>query len=104
MIYTFDCPNCGHIFDRRTSVLIPGLDCPLCGRLAGRRTVYASNFRIGRAVPPQGDPERLDHEKRELKKRGWDGDRAVDVTRKGRVEGEKGTYKLDFEKARKAGA
>lgn len=103
MIYTFDCLGCGHVFDRRTT-LIPCLDCPLCGQLAERRTVYAPNFRVGRAVPPQGDPERLDHDRRELKKRGWDGDRAVDVTRKGRIEGEKGTFGLDFEKARRAGA
>ena len=117
--YTYNCIDCGFEFDKRVHTFgMDGEPCPVCGSEALPRSVYAPNFRMGKAAPPPVSnvearsgkegmaryKERIDYEKKEHKKKGWDGDHAVEAVRKGRVEGEKGVYGLDWKKAQKAGA
>ncbi len=115
-IYSYTCSQCGFAFDKRFASFDPAgsLPCPVCEAKASRAEVYSSNFRMGKAPPPKewkrpgtgmaDYKERIEYEQREHKKHGWDGDRAVEAVRKGRVEGDKGLYGFDVDKARKADA
>lgn len=46
-IYEFECPTCGHRFDRLQKLSDPDpSDCPDCGRSGVRRRVTAPAFRL----------------------------------------------------------
>ncbi|KAB2898670.1 MAG: zinc ribbon domain-containing protein [Dokdonella sp.] len=46
-IYEFQCPACGHIFDRLQKLSDPDpSDCPKCGKAGVRRRVTAPAFRL----------------------------------------------------------
>jgi len=46
-IYEFECPTCGHRFDRLQKLSDPDpSDCPDCGRAGVRRRVTAPAFRL----------------------------------------------------------
>lgn len=99
-LYTFSC-ECGERFDARAGLEDYSVPCG-CGSKAVRDEVYRDQsvvFKGGgftkSVLPPPGSPDEQDEGFKELRKRGWDGDRAVSEIRKNVYEDGKGRKMLN---------
>lgn len=99
--YDYDCPKHGR-FEQIAGYDDSVVPC-VCGRPAQRRSVYRDqcvSFRGGgftkTVVPPPGSVEAQDNSFKELRKSGWDEDRALSQIRKNTVEGKDGKKKLNL--------
>ena len=97
--YDFSCPSCG-TFERHAGYDDATIPCD-CGRSAKRHEVYLEQgviFKGGgftkSVVPPPRSPEVREELSRELKKKGWDYDRAVGEVREN-ITDEKGVKTLN---------
>ena len=90
-IYLYDC-GCGLCFERRVPVSAEVQVCPECEGAARRRPFYSecSVHVVGGTIPPGGTVDRNDFDKKALKRRGWDYDRALEHVRSHLVETEQG--------------
>jgi putative FmdB family regulatory protein len=89
--YLYDC-ECGHTTERRASVSAEVQVCPECGGIAQRRPFYSGYaiHVVGGTIPPAGTEDRHEADRKALKKRGWDYERAVEHVRSHLVETDTG--------------
>jgi len=99
-IYTYRC-QCGREFDALAKMDDEPIKMCICRRLAHRSEVNKVAI-VGDASIPDGEGEYQDEsDQRDLKKRGWDGDRAVEHIRTHMVETDSDTRYLDTAAANK---
>lgn len=96
-LYDFACTTCGGCFEARAGYEMRQLCCPACGGVARRAEVYRQATIIaGATLPPREDAMAVQQEWfREVRKAGWDGDRAISEIRKNLVEDREGRLQLD---------
>ena len=89
-LYDFSC-GCGRVTESREGIGVTAIPCP-CGRIAARVSVYRDQgviFSGGgftkSVMPPPGVESQQEYFK-EVRKRGWTGDRAVEEMRKNIIE------------------
>lgn len=89
--YLYLC-DCGCSLEKRAPFSAEIQACPECGEAARRRPFYSeySIHVVGGTIPPGGTVERNDYDKKTLKRRGWDYDRALEHVRSHLVETEQG--------------
>jgi len=94
--YLYDC-GCGYNFEQRAGIEDRLLSCPRCEGAARRRPFYREQtIRTERVPVPVTETEyRFEVDKRALKGRGWDYDRALDHIRKNMREDAEGHKQLD---------
>ena len=100
-IYTYRCDS-GHETDKlRPMGDESNIDCSECGRTARRLDFYrVRSILQGAGIIPASEPEyQLEADKKALKGRGWDGDRAVEHIRKHMVVNPEGHRVLDVHAA-----
>jgi len=87
------------MFEQRASYDDHTVSCQ-CGQVAQRSAVYYTAFKIeGQSMPQRDDHESIDAEmKKELNKRNWSADRAIDEMRKAKFEDETGALRIDTRK------
>ena len=84
-LYTYQC-SCGREWDALAKIGDEPIKLCTCYRLAHKVDTYKVAI-IGNASIPSGEGEyQVEFDKRELKKQGWDGDRAIEHVRKNMVE------------------
>jgi putative FmdB family regulatory protein len=98
--YLYDCA-CGNSFEQRAGIVDSILPCPRCEGAAHRRPFYRSQIlRVERASVPAAEGEyQNEADKRALKGRGWDYDRALEHVRKNIREDAQGRKQLDVVRA-----
>lgn len=81
-LYTYQC-SCGREFDKLANIDDEPVKLCICYRLAHRVEVNRVAVRVEGATIPDSEPEyQNESDRRSLKKKGWDGDRSVEVIRK----------------------
>lgn len=95
-LYEYACRGCG-VFEQRAGYDDTSVKCA-CGLRAKRQAVYSQSVIFkggGRVVlPPPGEEAGV--MQTELKKRGWDADRAITEIRENIVTDEKGARSIDL--------
>ena len=96
-IYDFRCGE-GHVTEARRGIGTDAIPC-LCGRKA-KRLFSAPAIKVdgGVSIPASEGYYQNEANGRQLKKKGWDGDRAIEHLRQNRVETETG-WGIDMRKA-----
>jgi len=98
--YDYACPECG-VFEQHGGYDATSVKCA-CGLRAKRQAVYSQAviFKGGgftkTVLPPPGDPAEASIMQGELKKRGWDADRAISELRENTVTDEEGNRSIDL--------
>lgn len=101
-IYEYNCPEHG-AFERRAGYEDSQQPCG-CGLLSSRRAVYPLSFKIeGKSMPRRDDVVSTQEEMhKELRKRGWSADRAIEELRANKFEDETGSLRIDTRKMTQA--
>src|SRR3990167_6572869 len=96
--YDFKCPVCG-TFEQRASFDTEVVPCE-CGRGSSRQSVYKINHKIaGRSLPSQDDGWSVQDELgKDMRKKGWNYDRAMTELRKNRTYDKEGNMSIDTTK------
>lgn len=97
-IYEYQCPQCGTRFTQRQSgYTVSSVACS-CGATAERQTAYRTSFVMGSgALPPADNPVEVQQAYfQEVRKAGWDEDRAITAMRKHRVYDDEGRMSIDL--------
>ena len=98
-LYTYKC-ECGREWDALAKIDDEPIKLCSCFRL-GHRVEVNDVAVVGGAATPEGE-YKDEADQRDLKKRGWDGDRAVEHIREHMYEDDTGIKKLDAPKANAA--
>ena len=105
--YDYRCATCGVINSLTRGYEDYSIDCPLCDGMATRIPVYRSQGIIVRGgpnatMPPRNDAQAIQEEYgKEVKKRGWSADRAVEELRSSKFEDSTGQLSIDTTKMTK---
>lgn len=93
--YDYRC-TCGEMTTKRGRLDDNLIVCPQCKDVARRVPFYTSTLIVDKAEAPAGSDDAKDAERKALRSRGWDGDRAMDEIRKNMVEGPDGQRHLNM--------
>ena len=100
-IYDFTCKKCG-TYERRAGYEDATVTCDTCEGTAARVQVYRQNLVVDPAMPPRENMVEVQGAlDTEMRKIGWDGDRAVDELRHAFRYNEQGQGELDMSKMSK---
>ncbi len=90
--------RCGHTSTKRGRLDDNLIVCPEmgCEEVVQRVPFYTPTLIVDRAEAPTGSEDANDTERKALRSRGWDGDRAMDEIRKNMVEGPDGQRHLNM--------
>src|SRR3989304_5892411 len=96
-LFTFRCDN-GHETDKLRSRDATTSDCPEGGAVARKLEVYRLRHILqGAGIIPATEPEyQHEFDMKDMHRRGWSFDRAVEGIRKNMVEGEDGVKRLSM--------
>jgi len=103
--YDFRC-KCGEVSEVRAGYDAPPITCPACGGVAYRAPFCAGVSIRGATVAgswPTTPEDRDEAERKDLKRKGWDGDRAMEFVRKGIYEDQSGQKQFSPALAEKKG-
>lgn len=90
--YDYRC-NCGVVTEARQGVDVKSIPCPACGHKATRQfscKVALMGLPTRGTSVPTCPEEKAELDRKDLKRKGWDGDRAMEFVRKGVHEDEQG--------------
>ena len=98
--YDYRCATDGLINGLRRGYDDATIDCPLCEGTATRVPVNSIRFTMeGQSMPRRDDIESTQEEyAKEVRKRGWSADRAIDGLRANKFEDETGQLRIDTRK------
>jgi len=103
--YDFRC-DCGEVTEARRGVDVKSIPCPACGGNAVRafpRNVGLMGLPTRGSSMPALPEDKAEAQRKDLKSRGWDGDRAVEFIRKGMYEDRDGQKQFSPALAEKKG-
>ena len=105
--YDYNCPQCGFISSLRRGYDDYSISCPTCGGTAERVPVYYSQGLVIRGgpnapMPRQDDVESTQDEyRKEVRKRGWSADRAIQELRANKITDANDQLRIDTRKMTK---
>lgn len=92
-IYSYRCPN-GCVYEKLAKYDDVNMVCT-CGEVATRRDFYMPTVIAHPAAPPYGGGDWVKQEKKKLKAKGWDYDRAIGEIGQATVVDDQGNSHLD---------